>query len=170
MKNCRNIITVITIIGCSIIYSSATAQNLYVKEQNGTQNSYTLSNIEKITFTNSEMQIEKNGNNADNYVLSDLRYISFEDLHTEINNTNNTTALSVFPNPANKQLTLVLPPNVKLQGTIEIYTLQGKKVYTEKISQNSNKYVLDISFLTKGFYLIKIQNNNSVNTIKFIKN
>lgn len=72
-------------------------------------------------------------------------------------------SLKMHPNPANTILNIT-SSETSLQ-TIEIYDTLGKKVL--KTSQET----IDISNLTKGLYIIKIQGaDNRIATKKFIKN
>ena len=72
----------------------------------------------------------------------------------------------VYPNPATSMLNIKLD---KANGKtlVEIYDLTGRKVMNE--SMTGSAYSLDISQLNSGNYILKTVNNNSVNTIKVIK-
>lgn len=74
----------------------------------------------------------------------------------EINQT------SIFPNPVQAVLNFKDVTN----GTVSIYNLQGKILQTIK---NFNSNLLDVSFLVQGVYLLQIETNQSVKTLKFIK-
>ncbi|HJX70904.1 MAG TPA: T9SS type A sorting domain-containing protein [Bacteroidales bacterium] len=58
--------------------------------------------------------------------------------------------MQIFPNPTKSQLTF---RNIPENSVIEIYNLDGKVV--KRISSHRNEYILDISFLKKGLYMIK---------------
>lgn len=73
----------------------------------------------------------------------------------------NQNAISVYPNPAENQLNIVSKEEIKL---VEIFSLSGQKISSTK--QN----VVNVSFLPKGAYVIKVSNvNGKVYTEKFIK-
>jgi len=62
----------------------------------------------------------------------------------------NPNEISIFPNPANKQLTILIQ-----DGTIEevsIYTLSGQKVFHKKTEDNT----IDVSNLQSGMYIIEV--------------
>jgi len=77
--------------------------------------------------------------------------------------------LFVYPNPANKEISV----NIKSEyADIKIYDISGKLI-KETIFHNLNlqsaKFKLDVSNLKTGIYFIKIKDNISVKSNKFIK-
>lgn len=74
-------------------------------------------------------------------------------------NTNNLKA-TIYPNPASDNFTIEMDNDVEL---VEIYSLQGQKIITSK-SKNIN-----VAHLSKGIYLVKIQDiDNAIATQKLI--
>lgn len=60
-------------------------------------------------------------------------------------------SFNMYPNPVINQLTIDnLPPN----HVVKIYDLAGKQVFSE------NKQIIDFSSLTKGFYIVTINDSN----------
>jgi hypothetical protein len=70
-----------------------------------------------------------------------------------------TSHFSIYPNPANAQITLVSD----VPGAFEIMNMQGAVVANGYVQQST---LVDISFLSSGIYFIQTQNGN---TVKFIK-
>ena len=73
-------------------------------------------------------------------------------------------SVKIFPNPANGNEVNILSNDDILA---EIYDVLGKKVKVQNISANQTK--LNISGLSKGVYLIKLQTENGSTTKKLIK-
>jgi hypothetical protein len=72
--------------------------------------------------------------------------------------------LIVFPNPANRSITI----SIQTDGNIEIYNQIGELILSKQYNYSSNEN-LDISNLNEGIYLIKFQNENgSIQTQKLI--
>lgn len=69
--------------------------------------------------------------------------------------------VSIYPNPASSILNIDTQETI---NTIEVFNLLGKKVIT------SNSKTVHINSLSKGIYMLKLTNGNSVATKKFIKN
>jgi tRNA uridine 5-carbamoylmethylation protein Kti12 len=65
---------------------------------------------------------------------------------------NDSNLLVFYPNPASNTLHILSKSVVNVQ----IFTLQGKKVISERVRGD-----LDISKLTKGVYLIQLQENQN---------
>ena len=86
------------------------------------------------------------------------------------NKTFSSMSLSLFPNPANNQITVQLF-NCKEEATIFIYDLHGKKVAEEKISANSiiSGLSVDISKLTSGLYEVVLKTEENLLVKKFVK-
>ncbi|WP_299258317.1 glycoside hydrolase family 9 protein [uncultured Aquimarina sp.] len=72
----------------------------------------------------------------------------------------------VYPNPTKKTLNIKTPIS-KGSSSIELYSIQGKKVFSKEL--NSNQSNLDISNLSAGLYLVKINSNTNSYTTKIIK-
>lgn len=77
-------------------------------------------------------------------------------------------ALSVFPNPANTELSVIIPQNIH-DVIAEITDLQGKIILTKTLAQNSNfvnQHLIDVSNIAKGVYLLKLSTGTSKQTLK----
>jgi hypothetical protein len=82
---------------------------------------------------------------------------------TSINETiSNTTTISIFPNPANSEINIVLPSNDNTQ--IEITNAMGQLIIKD---QNKNK--IDISNLKNGLYFISVKHGQQTYTQNIIK-
>ena len=73
----------------------------------------------------------------------------------------NNNSIIFYPNPAKDFINLIL----KDESLITIYNSVGQIVFTKKM--NSNDFIIDISNLTNGVYIIKLNENSK--TAKFIK-
>jgi uncharacterized surface anchored protein len=65
-----------------------------------------------------------------------------------------------------------MPLNISLQNNhetalIEIYTTDGRILKRESTNQTS--YKMNVEFLTKGTYLLRVSNRQKVYTAKFVK-
>lgn len=77
---------------------------------------------------------------------------------------NAVASVKLFPNPANGNEVTILSNDDILA---EVYDVLGKKVKVQNISANQTK--LNISGLSKGVYLIKLQSDKGNTTKKLIK-
>jgi hypothetical protein len=97
------------------------------------------------------------GNNTSNggWLNNNGDFINIEESHNN--------EFNVFPNPANIYIQL---NNVTQNSFVSVYNCNGSIVLQKQLN-NNNK--MDISFLQKGFYLIRITFNNNVRFGKFCK-
>ena len=71
----------------------------------------------------------------------------------------NTTTIS--PNPVIDELSINTKAKV---NAVEVYNLAGQKVWSsDKVMNNK----VDLNFLTKGIYIIKVETDTSKESIKF---
>ena len=84
------------------------------------------------------------------------------------NNTDHEFQIKFFPNPSEGQLNLIFPEYSDY--LVGVYDLKGKLILDFKID-NSKQYLLDITSLEKGLYLINIKSLSSFKEItrKIIK-
>lgn len=68
--------------------------------------------------------------------------------------------LKVYPNPAKDEITIALNSKMLVNPKIEIYSLEGKIVYSEKLKVKSEKTIVNLNKLSKGIYLVKLFDNN----------
>tara|TARA_R110002126_G_scaffold129572_3_gene272483 strand:+ start:14804 stop:16543 length:1740 start_codon:yes stop_codon:yes gene_type:complete len=97
-------------------------------------------------------------NDALQYLLSSLlsdNYFNF------------TKKLSLFPNPVKNLLTF---DNSKIKATnVEIYSINGKLLITNKFSDFSSRQKIDVSKFAHGIYFLKINKDKFSVTKKIIK-
>lgn len=72
---------------------------------------------------------------------------------------------TIFPNPTTKNIT-ISSENFKGESNVELFSLDGKLVYTNKFNSKSASF--ELPNISKGLYLFKVQNENSVRTEKLI--
>jgi len=88
---------------------------------------------------------------------------------TKSNTSNTNTPLEsngmcIYPNPATDILNIHTEQE---QGNIEIFTLNGQYVIKQQFTQPA--FSFDISWLKKGIYMLRINGNKGVDTVKLLK-
>ena len=156
--------TLVLLLGAGLL--GIHAQNMYVQENSGTKTTYVLDDIQKLSFADGNLTIDKTGNSKV-YALSDLRYINFQEFTVNLAETKAIgESMSIYPNPANHLLNIALKGEAS--GTISIINLEGQVM--ETIQANRAGLVsIDISHLPNGFYICRHINDKETKTIKFIK-
>ena len=146
------------------------AQIMFVKETNGTQTAYVMNNIRKMSFSLGNLNITNNDNDSVVYALNGLRHLKYLKIPTDLNKPLlvQNQKIFVFPNPATNELKIDLSGVAKPVGTINIISIEGKTIISQKTT-NEMVITLDISSLPKGIYLCRYSNSTEINTVKFIK-
>ena len=146
------------------------AQTMNVKEMGGTETSYSLSEISKITFSSGNLTILETDNNSVDYALTNLRYLNFSSTITEVNENFNTeiSQLKIYPNPTKDILNIDFQEIENPIGIIKIHSLEGRLIETLAVESN-NIVTLDLSQLSNGIYLCHYINDKEIKTVKIIK-
>ncbi len=146
------------------------AQTMYVKKSSGTQTAYTLSNIQKMSFSSGNLTVTKTDNSSGVHALSDLRYLNFLDISTDLQEDLSVQdqMLKVYPNPIGDILNIDLTGMSATAGTLSILNFEGKTVLSQRVN-NEGVLSLDIRSLPTGIYLCRFTNSKEIKTVKIIK-
>ncbi len=79
----------------------------------------------------------------------------------------NKIQFSMSPNPATSNLKIVLPSHLN-NSSIEIFDVLGRQIYIGNLI-NTHFSVVDVSTWNSGVYLVKVLNDNSSQTKRFVK-
>jgi hypothetical protein len=81
----------------------------------------------------------------------------------------NDVTVSIYPNPAKDELSVVISNGVFNDVSLEIQTLSGQRVKHQILDgKGSTSIRLDVSDLPPGFYLLKVMNNEMILTKSLI--
>ena len=75
------------------------------------------------------------------------------------------TKQGMFPNPNNGSFDLMVPQAIS-NATVEILDLSGKVILCEKL--NSNKQRINLNLISRGVYIVSLNQNGSIKTEKLI--
>ncbi len=140
------------------------AQTMYVRPITGTQSSYPVFDIQKLTFENGNLIVTNNNGSNGTFALSDNRYINFTDLtlgtvsHQVVKNS-----FYVYPNPTATLLNIANDDTSQTILNLEIISLEGRVLIKQ------NRPQVEIAFLPTGMYLCRITSTNKTQIIKFLK-
>ncbi len=134
--------------------------NLILSLNDGTEKSALLSSLNKLTFVSDNLVLNYNAGNTEAYAVSNVHKIIFGTTSAVSELSANNTDLVIYPNPADQYLLLKNIPNVEVR--VNVYSLDGSLVKSESINSNEQ---IDISNLSTGFYILKINNK----ALKFTK-
>lgn len=98
----------------------------------------------------------KNGNDLSGFVIK-----LPTNLATAV--AQNKSKVGIYPNPVKNVVTII---NAEKLTNVEVYNAAGQKVKSSEVLKNNQ---LDLSGLSKGAYILKINNAGKTEAIKFIK-
>jgi hypothetical protein len=145
------------------------AQNMYVRPTSGSQTSYAIANIQKLTFFGGELLVTPISGTVGTHNLVGNRYINFTDLtlSTPIQQQA-LTALYLYPNPVKDILHFANANQNQTIDAVEIISLDGRLVLQQK-QINTNFPQVDVAALPQGMYLCKITSGSKTQILKFLK-
>lgn len=129
--------------------------------QDATEKSYDFSSLTKLTFSGSNIEINKIGETKDIYALSAVRKLVFGNTSGTEALTENGLDIILYPNPVRDHLMLKNLPSGA--HAVRIYSLAGAVVYAGYLSSSGES--IDLSALSSGFYVLKVSDK----ALKFTK-
>ena len=142
MKTLRNIIASVMLATASIAMADD-YQYLTVSQNDG-ETSFKVSNIQKITFDNSDMVIQLTDGSTERLPLVSLSKMFFSEESSGIAAIGTTKSKIQFSNG-------MLRADIARGEAVVLYSMKGEKMFS---ANESGTY--DLSGLTKGVYIIKV--------------
>lgn len=82
-------------------------------------------------------------------------------------NTSNNFGLVICPQPTSGKISVKRNDNSSLFGNLQVLDLQGRVLFSQKITDESLYYVVDLSKFDQGCYLIRLLDSDNIsNTVK----
>ena len=139
------------------------AQEMHVFYNTGNEDTFTLAQVEKITFDNNNFIVnETSGDDLIN--ISSIRKVYFTNVPVGVDDNIsvfNSSKIYAYPNPA---MNLINFKNLPEQPTrLTIYNVLGEVVFENEVSSSNN--TVDLSKLSTGSYIIRV-NGQSINLSK----
>lgn len=69
--------------------------------------------------------------------------------------------VSLFPNPTTEKVTLKLPESSQ-SVNVSLLNISGSVVYSSSVASNTTQTELDLSTLSNGVYVVRVQTSNSI--------
>jgi hypothetical protein len=139
---------------------------LFVHSTDGTSESFALSGIDKITFSEGNMTvlpIDGTGSDFPLWAISQLTFTAKEKEIT-ISPLLATSEFKLYPNPVRDELFVTSDTEIE---SIAVLNLLGSVVLRANIRSSTTS--LSLSSLPKGTYLIQVKRTNAISTQKIIK-
>ena len=149
------------------IVSNAQNYSFFIKFTDGNLNQYSLTEVNKITFTSdNEMVLLETDGTLNTWGLNQIEKYYYQDISTNIQNEHIAIEGNIYPNPVTNTLNI---ENINGINNINILNNIGVSVFT-KNNISLTKYSVDVNHLKSGVYYIQISSLNNNQVLKFVKN
>ncbi len=124
--------------------------NLTVVYSDNQEDSF-FENVTQFAFSGDDLVISQNGNTT-SINRSLIRKITLEDVATtSIETYDENAKIFIYPNPTSDKLNM--SSETEQQVLVSIFSLNGQKLMQQRMSTSES---IDVSSLSKGIYIIKI--------------
>jgi hypothetical protein len=137
---------------------------LLVHNDTGAPQSFTLSGIDKITFSDGQLNVLSTNGTSTDFSLSAISKLTFAAVDGSEIPVVEVSALNLYPNPVQDELFVKSDTEIE---TITLFGLQGNVLLRSKVQSSST--TLSLGFLPKGIYLIQVKRADAISTQKIIK-
>lgn len=167
----KKILWILCVNSCLCGYS----QNLIIKKRAASEQAYALSTIKKLTFTDGNMNVFLKDGNKSSFNTLTVQSVIFNartDLPSVPTVKPQNEDIILFPNPANSVANIRFPRKTPESSIdLEVISLEGKIFYKKKYDniQAGETIRMDVSYLNKGIYVLRINNGIKITSQKIIK-
>jgi len=145
---------------CGISLGSI-GQNMTLNQNSGSSSSYSIADINKITFQSGDVVVETQSS-TENFSIGGVRNLVFGNIITETEDIEQAVQeLSAYPNPCGDVLNI---SQNTMGARYFIYDLNGSLIQSDKAFSRIN-----VSTLTTGVYFLKLVGQTNTQTLKIIK-
>ena len=145
---------------------------LYIKNKSGTESSFALNTIRKLTFPAANLQMYNATGTTETFWLNSISSMGFNNFSTDIPSVESmATHLMLYQNPVRDWMKFTYNANKDGNVLATIVDLQGRVLLESTlISHNGiNSAEFQVAKLANGVYLLFLRNSIIYETIKFIK-
>lgn len=152
--------------------STAFADNIYFILNNGSVVSFPLNEVRRLTLGETQLDLLLTNNSVVSWNFDQINYYSYtQPVGIEDAAVKPLAQFDIFPNPVGGLLTLNYSLPAAGQYDLKVYNLNGTLVKEEKhLFDTKGEHKLDLSKLTAGQYILKINGMQLNYSKSFIKN
>ncbi len=100
--------------------------------------------------------------------LQSYKFIINSNIITNTISNNENEKITIYPNPSTEKINIILPNNTT---SFNLINPLGEIIYTRNtLSSKTNHYIIDVSNLSSGVYIIVVHGNNKILRKKIIVN
>ena len=151
------------------------AQSIHFNYTDGTNASYNLEDVRKITFDIDVMNLHMLDGSVYAWNVSTIGYYQYDETSLNLQewlNNANAREVTIFPNPTSSTLTVRFNLPLSDEVSIELYDIQEKLILTKSLGKKEtgeHQEVLDLSNVSEGSYLCRLSGQKNTITKQLIK-
>ena len=151
------------------------AQSIYFNYTNGTEASYALADVRKITFDDDVMNLHFIDGSLYSWNVSTIGYYQYDESQVNVQewlNQANAWELSDYPNPTEARLNLQFKVPEADDFSLSLMDAQGKLILEKKLgtlSTGVHHESLDLEPLPQGMYICRIAGRQHTITKQIVK-
>ncbi|GHT61817.1 hypothetical protein FACS189451_04680 [Bacteroidia bacterium] len=139
--------------------------SLLVHSDAGAPQSFALSDIHKITFSEGKLNVLSTSGVGGDFDFSAISKLTFSETGTtEIISPPEVSTLKLYPNPVRDELFVTSDSKIE---SITVFGLQGNVLLRSNGQSSTAK--LSLGFLPKGIYVIQVKRTDAISNQKIIK-
>lgn len=151
------------------------AQSIYFNYTNGTEASYALVDVRKITFDDDVMNLHFNDGSLYSWNVSTIGYYQYDESQVNVQewlNQVNAWEVNVYPNPTDARLNLQFNVPAADDVSLSLHDAQGKLILEKKLGAlptGVDHEMLDLEALPQGIYVCRIAGRQHTITKQIVK-
>lgn len=147
----------------SLLLHATDVQSLVVQAKSGSESVTTLSDVQRITFSGTNMTVVKKDATQTDYTLSTVQKLLFglRNVTAISESTSVLVNVKAYPNPT---ADILFVEGIAKVESVHLYSLAGRE-FAVSYTLLTNGLQLNVSALPQGFYLLQVNNQ----TIKIQK-
>jgi hypothetical protein len=171
MKKNHFLIILLLFLGLKTLH----AQTIDFNYNDGSNASYNVNDVRKITFVADVMNLHFNDGSIYSWNVSSIGYYTYNELPVNVDNylrNFNALKMNIFPNPTNSFLNISFNLPYADNLSISISDLQGKIILEKKlgnVAAGIQVEIVDMSGLAASNYICKIEGSKGSFTKSIIK-
>jgi hypothetical protein len=171
----KNKSKLIALLGASLLMGTMSfAQSLHFNYTDGTNASYNLGDVRKITFDADVMNLYMLDGSIYAWNVSTIGYYQYDEASLNVQewlNNANAWDVTIFPNPTSSLLTVCFNLPKADEVSIELYEMQGKLILSKNIGKKEtgeHQELLDLSNVPLGTYVCRLSGQKNSITKQLI--
>lgn len=136
---------------------------------NGSQECHAINSISCMRVLNGNLMVQFTQQTNTSYSIQEIRKIMFTSGNTGQVRQTQPPAMRIYPNPVGDILTVEISEQSRGNGTIEIFSMDGRLIQTLRTTLVNSTTQINVSSLSQGVYICRIRNGNQTSSLQFVK-